>query len=111
MASTAHGLEFRAPSSSNQPAPPPAPGEVILRAVADTWVQIKSTKTGKVLFSRVLRVGETYPAPDRQGLRMTVGNAGGLEILVDGTIAPSLGAHGEVVRDVDLSGPGLLAHN
>lgn len=115
MASTTHAIDLQAESrpapEPTADSPPPAPGEVTLRAIADTWVQIKATKTGKVLFSRVLRVGETYRAPDRQGLRMTVGNAGGLEILVDGETAPSLGGHGEVVRDLDLSGPALLARN
>ena len=88
---------------------PPAPGRVTLHAIADTWIEIKSVKTGAVLFSRVLREGEIEPAPDRTGLTMTVGNAGGLEIRVDGVIAPSLGGHGVVKRDVSLDGPRLLA--
>ncbi len=88
----------------------PAPGQVVLTAIADTWIQIKSDKTGKILFSRVLREGEVLPSPDRQGLRMTVGNAGGLEIRVDGQIAPSLGGHGRVVRDISLDGDSLMAH-
>ena len=89
--------------------PAPAPGKVMLHAAADTWIEIKSVKTGAVLFSRVLREGETLPAPDRTGLTMTVGNAGGLEISVDGVAAPSLGGHGVVRRDVSLDGPHLLA--
>lgn len=110
MASTPHGAPpMRPVVTPGGEAPPPASGQVTLRAVADTWLQIKSVKTGAVLFSRVLRVGETYEAPDRRGLKMTVGNAGGLEILVDGQPAPTLGGHGEVVRDVMLEGPLLLA--
>jgi len=110
MASTPHGAPpMRAVVTPGGEPPPPAAGQVTLRAVADTWLQIKSVKTGAVLFSRVLRVGETYEAPDRRGLKMTVGNAGGLEILVDGQPAPTLGGHGEVVRDVMLEGPLLLA--
>ncbi|MGZ0187941.1 MAG: RodZ domain-containing protein [Alphaproteobacteria bacterium] len=84
-----------------------AQGHVVLHALADTWLQIKSEKTGKILFSRVLREGEDLPAPDRLGLRMTVGNAGGLEIRIDGQLAPSLGGHGQIIRDVSLDAPAL----
>lgn len=109
MASTRPaGLGAPAHAAATDAPPAPAPGEVVLRAVADTWIQIKSVKTGKVLFSRVLREGETLPAPDRHGLKMTVGNAGGLEIRVDGILAPSIGGHGQVVRDLSLDGPALL---
>jgi cytoskeleton protein RodZ len=86
-----------------------AQGHVVLHALADTWLQIESEKTGKTLFSRVLREGEDLSAPDRFGLRMTVGNAGGLEIRIDGQLAPSLGAHGQVIRDVSLDAPALRA--
>ncbi len=105
----APGYAVAATTQAPQAAPPPAAGEVVLTAIADTWIQIKSIKTGKVLFSRVLERGETLPAPDRRGLKMTVGNAGGLEIRVDGRLAPSLGGHGRVVRDVSLDADDLLA--
>lgn len=98
-----------AATAPTEPPPPPAPGQVTLFAAADTWIEIKAVNTGKVLFSRVLRQGETLPAPDRHGLVMTVGNAGGLEIRVDGEVAPSLGVQGQVVRDVSLVGASLLA--
>lgn len=88
------------------PAPSPA-SEVTLYALADTWIEIKSKSTGKVMFSRVLRQGESVPAPDRHGLVMTVGNAGGLEIRVDGAVAPALGDHGQVVREIDLDATAL----
>ena len=60
------------------------------------------------MFSRLLLQGERYSAPDRYGLILTTGNAGGLEILVDGRTVPSLGGHGKVVRDVSLEGHALL---
>lgn len=96
------------PGAAYAATPPHAAGLVVLHAVDDTWIEIKSEKTGRVMFSRVLRQGERYQAPDRRGLIMTTGNAGGLEILVDGRAAPSLGGHGRVVRDVRLEGHALL---
>jgi len=102
-----HAFASTAPPGGIVPAH--AQGHVVLRAIADTWIQIRSKKTGKILFSRVLREGEDLPAPDRHGLRMTVGNAGGLEIRIDGRIAPALGAHGQVIRDISLDAPDLFA--
>ncbi|MCS6853905.1 MAG: helix-turn-helix domain-containing protein, partial [Elioraea sp.] len=77
-------------------------GKVLLRARADTWVQVRERGSGTVLFNRVLRPGETYRAPDRPGLLLTTGNAGGLEILVGSDPLPSLGGSGVVRRDLPL---------
>lgn len=77
-------------------------GKVLLRARADTWVQVRERGSGTVLFNRVLRPGETYRAPDRPGLLLTTGNAGGLEILVGGDPLPALGGNGVVRRDLPL---------
>ena len=76
--------------------------EDLLRARADTWIQVRERSSGSVLFNRVLRPGETYRAPDRAGLVMTTGNAGGLEVSVEGETLPSLGGQGVVRRDLPL---------
>lgn len=95
--------------AATPPLAPPPTGQVSLHAVADTWIEIRSRSNGKVLFSRVLRQGETVPAPDRHGLVMTVGNAAGLQIRIDGAPAPALGERGQVVRDVSLDVESLAA--
>jgi len=41
-------------------------------------------------------------SPDRPGLKLLTGNAGALEILVDGETVPSIGPVGRVRRDVAL---------
>ncbi|WP_337876656.1 helix-turn-helix domain-containing protein [Elioraea sp.] len=100
-----------APPASEPPAREPAAtygaagaeaGRVLLRARADTWIQVRERNGGSVLFNRVLRPGETYRVPDRAGLVMTTGNAGGLEVLVEGETLPSLGGQGVVRRDLPL---------
>ena len=73
----------------------------MLRANADTWVAVRNGQ-GRVLLSRVLRAGETWPVPDQPSLMLSTGNAGGLELLVDGVPAPPLGVTGTVRRDVPL---------
>ena len=80
---------------------------VVIRATGDSWVQVRDA-AGTALFTRVLREGDIYRVPSQAGLKLATGNAGALEVLVDGTPAPSLGNFGEVVRNVTLD-PTLLA--
>ena len=101
------------PGPDGQPAPPPAqvvmasPGaRVKLVARMDSWVQIND-KTGKTYYSAVLRAGQAIEVPNQPGLLLTAGNAGGLDILVDGSPTPSLGAVGLVKRDLPLDPAGL----
>jgi cytoskeleton protein RodZ len=79
----------------------PSGAGMILRAVGDCWVRIAGPD-GTSVFSRTLRPGETYAVPDRQGLTLSVGSAGALEIIVDGRVAPALGSVGQVRRDIAL---------
>jgi cytoskeleton protein RodZ len=44
----------------------------------------------------MLKPGDIYRAPDRVGLSMRAGNAGGLDVTVDGKPAGSLGRLGAV---------------
>ena len=85
-----------------------SPGEVVIRATADSWIQIRDARQS-VLLTRVLKAGESCRAPDRPGLSMRTGNAGGLEITVNGVPAPPIGRRGMVRRDVALDGHALLA--
>ncbi|MCU0984782.1 MAG: DUF4115 domain-containing protein [Acetobacteraceae bacterium] len=75
---------------------------VVLRARADSWIQVRERAGGTVLFNRVLRPGETYRVPMRPGLLLTTGNAGGLEVVLDGDALPTLGQQGVVRRDLPL---------
>jgi cytoskeleton protein RodZ len=83
------------------------PGEVVIRATADSWIQIRDARQS-VLLTRVLKAGESCRAPARPGLSMRTGNAGGLEITVDGVPAPPIGRKGMVRRNVALDGHALL---
>lgn len=74
---------------------------VVLKAKEDCWIEIRDAN-GKVVQNRLLKKGESYSAPSRPGLRMTVGNAGALSLVVDGKVTGSLGRLGMVRRDVPL---------
>ena len=86
---------------------------IVVRASADTWLQVRERGGGPVLLNRILKSGETWPVPARANLVMTTGNAGGTELLVDGASTASLGKNGAVRRelplDADLIKDGKLA--
>ena len=74
---------------------------IVLSATADAWLLVRD-KSGPVLLNRVLHPGETWPVPAQANLVLTTGNAGGTDIMVDGTAVPSLGGSGAVRRDIPL---------
>jgi len=82
-------------------------GRIEIRATADCWVQVRAPDQS-IVFSRVLKAGETYRVPARSGLVMRTGNAGALAILVDGKTAPALGPVGTLRRNVVLDPAALL---
>jgi len=76
-------------------------GRIVLRARADTWLQVRE-RGGSVLLNRVLHGGESWPVPARPNLLLSTGNAGGTDLVVDGTVAPGVGGAGAVRRDLPL---------
>ncbi len=81
----------------------PKPHPVVLKAVQDVWLEIRDG-AGKPVFSRVLKTGEEYWVPaDETGYIMTTGNAGGLELVVEGVALKPLGKAGDVRRNVALN--------
>ena len=63
---------------------------------------------GELLLTRILRAGDKYIAPAREDLVLMTGNAGALEVSVDGKVIPPLGPAGTVRRNVSLSAEKLL---
>jgi cytoskeleton protein RodZ len=83
-------------------------GRVVIVALQDSWVQITGN-AGELLLTQILRAGDRYLAPDREDLILMTGNAGALEIMVDGIQIASLGPVGTVRRNVSLAPDRLLA--
>jgi len=81
---------------------------VTIKARIDSWVQI-SDPDGTKLLTRVLRAGDSFRVPDKPDLLMETGNAGGLEITVDGSVIPDIGPNGAVRRNVALDADSLKA--
>ena len=80
---------------------------VALRAKADSpdgaWVQVRDGRSGQVLVNRVLRPGEAWAVPVRDGLLLDTGRAQGLDIVVDGAISEVLEGLVGVRRNIPLA--------
>ena len=85
--------------------------EIVLTATIDSWIQIRDSVENRLILTRLLRKGEKYAVPSRDGLTLVTGNAGGLEITVGGQATPSLGPLGVVRRNVVLDPVRLRAGN
>lgn len=83
-----------------------AASRIQLRATQESWLQVRD-RSGEILFTRTLKPGEVYRVPDRPGLRVRTGNAGGLTVITDGVPGAPMGAVGQVLRDVPLDSPSL----
>lgn len=92
-------------------APPPMAGApeavavagppIVLRADSPSWVEVRDGRDQPV-YSGLLRAGETVNLPRLRGLTLNTGNAGGLQITIDGRTMPSLGPRGAVRRNISL---------
>ncbi|WP_439814289.1 helix-turn-helix domain-containing protein [Zavarzinia sp. CC-PAN008] len=102
----ASGLDASALSAASGPAAlavelAAGDSRIVLHAERDSWIKIQD-RDNQVLATKVLRAGDSLVVPNRPGARLTTGNAGGLEILVDGRPIQRLGAEGAVVRNISL---------
>lgn len=94
------------PATAAAPAPAPDGPRIVLRArlgmPEGSWVQVRDPRSGQVLVNRVLRPGETWPVPLRDGLLLDTGKADGLEIVLDGQPQPTLDGLVGVRRNIAL---------
>ena len=77
---------------------------IFIKGKETSWVQIVNA-AGSVVFDKILCPGDTYYVPNEEGLLLTTGNAGGVEIVADGTEIPAFGPSGvkrsNIKMDVD----------
>ena len=80
---------------------------LIVRAVDATWIRIQ-TDDGRVT-EELLQPGAAREWTSERRFLLTVGNAGGIELELNGKPLPSLGARGAVIHRLELpqSGPAL----
>jgi cytoskeletal protein RodZ len=66
----------------------------------DSWTKLAAG--GQTLFVGLIRKGEVKRYQARGGFRLSLGNAGGVRVTIDGRALESLGRAGQVVRDLRL---------
>ncbi|MGA0315010.1 MAG: helix-turn-helix domain-containing protein [Alphaproteobacteria bacterium] len=74
-------------------------GRITIRGRVASWLEIKR-KNGAPLISGMFSPGETFVVPRERGILLSTGNAGGIEILLDGELIAPLGLSGSVRRNV-----------
>jgi len=101
---------------SDQGSTPPAPPEtaslssgdpagmsgIVIRATSSSWVEIRNPANGDIIFTGLMNEGNTFNVPDTEGLTLDTGNAGALDITVDGASVPKIGGIGAVRKNVSL---------
>lgn len=80
--------------------------KLILKATQESWLQVRDGS--EIVFTRVLKPGDTFRVPDKPNVKIRTGNAGGLVIMADGGETPPLGSVGQVLRDVVIDSHGVV---
>ncbi len=90
------------PTAEAEPAAEPEVPPLVMKALQDSWMEVR-TSEGKVVYSGLLKSGKSLVLREkRNDLLLTTGNAGGIEIYVNGQALPQLGAIGQVKKDISL---------
>src|SRR5262249_40329605 len=90
-----------APAAPAPPALEASPGQrLVVRAVEATWIRVQ-TDDGRVV-EELLAAGVTREWTSGKRFVLTVGNAGGVELELNGQPLPSLGARGAVIHRLSL---------
>ncbi len=85
------------PTATPAPSPTPIQGIVLeARLVGRSWLEV--WVDGKSVLRQTLEAGETRTFSAKESIRMRVGNAGGVQVTVNGVPQGPLGASGQVVE-------------
>ena len=97
---SASSVESASPSANTEPVEVAMTGAIVVEISASrgkSWI-FANDATGKTLFSGQLRLGSTRIIASDAIINLRVGNAGALDLTVNGKKMDSLGANGEVVN-------------
>lgn len=82
---------------------------VILQATQESWVKVEDAR-GNTEFSRVLVTGDVYYVPVGDKYKATFGNAGGIDIWVNGKLASRVGDVGARKTGIMLTPESLVGN-
>lgn len=96
--------DFRTVSESPEPAVPLKPLNVVIRTTREVW--IRALADGRRVFERTFEPGQTREIEADTAVRLRVGNAGGLEVVLNGRTLDPIGPLGHV-REVVITEGGM----
>ena len=73
---------------------------LLLEFNQDSWTELEAS--GETLLVGLIRKGEVKRFEARGGYRLSLGNAGGVRVTLDGYALESLGREGQIVRNLAL---------
>lgn len=80
-----------------------------LSCIEEAWVQVKNAH-GEVIFVKTMLPGETFDVPQKEGLLLFTGNAGGIKAIIGENPPKLLGEKGEVKQHILLDAQPLLSY-
>lgn len=86
---------------AREAAKPAAGVSMVLEFDQDSWTEV-TTSEGQPIFSGLARRGTQQRFESQDGFRLTLGNAGGVKVTIDGRPLEPLGGAGQVVRNLRL---------
>jgi len=89
-----------APAPAAAPVEGPATQRLLVRAIEPTWIRIQTDDLRAV--QELLPPGATREWTAERRFVLTVGNAGGIEVELNGRAMPRLGQSGAVIRQLEL---------
>lgn len=84
-----------------------AKAKVVIQAIEDSYVGVENAK-GVTVFGKTLITGDVFYVPNGTGYKAKFGNAGGVDIWVEGKLAPKVGANKTSKKDVSLNPESLM---
>ncbi len=76
-----------------------------IRAKGDCWIQVKSD--GKIIFQNNLKKGRSENWQAKEKIELSLGNAGVVELEVNGKFISSLGRRGQSIKNILITKDGL----
>ncbi|MCM8763327.1 MAG: DUF4115 domain-containing protein [Candidatus Omnitrophica bacterium] len=76
-----------------------------IRAKEDCYINLKAD--GKTLFQGVLKKGYVEAWAAKEKIELTVGNAGGIEVYINGNLIPPLGKRKQAIKNIIITKEGL----
>lgn len=85
--------------------PQPASIRLVIRAKENSWVQLRSD--GKVVFQGILKKDKAEAWEAKERIELSLGNAGGIDLEVNGKLLTNLGRKGQVLKNILVTKEGL----